>query len=76
MTANDMKKLQCKYNRLHLINLKLVNAINAIPDGDIIKMQGQTSYRLRIGDFRVIFDRFGNILYIEKIDNRGQVYKK
>lgn len=55
---------------------RLVNAINAIPDGDIIKMQGQTSYRLRIGDFRVIFDRFGNILYIEKIDNRGQVYKK
>ena len=46
-----------------------------MPLGDIKKLQGQNGYRLRIGDYRVIFDRDGNILYIEKIDNRGQVYK-
>ena len=55
---------------------RLVNAINSIPNGDIKKLQGQSSYRLRVGDFRIIFDKSGNILYIEKIDNRGQVYKR
>lgn len=34
-----------------------------------------SGYRLRVGNFRVIFDREGNILHIEEIDNRGQVYK-
>ena len=51
---------------------RLVNAINSIPNGDIKK----SSYRLRAGDFRIIFDKSGNILYIEKIDSRGQVYKR
>ena len=55
---------------------RLVNAINSIPNGDIKKLQGQSSYRLRVGDFRIIFDKSGNILYIEKIDSRGQVYKR
>lgn len=55
---------------------RLVNAISAIPSGDIKKLQGESGYRLRVGDYRIIFDRYGNILYIEKIDNRGQVYKK
>lgn len=54
---------------------RIINAINAIPLGDIKKLQGQNGYRLRVGDYRVIFDRDGNILYIEKIDNRGQIYK-
>ena len=55
---------------------RLIQAINSIPEGDIIKMQGRSSYRLRVGDYRIIFDKSGNIIYIEKIDNRGQVYKK
>lgn len=55
---------------------RLVDAINSIPNGDIKKLQGRTNYRLRVGDFRIIFDKSGNILYIEKIDNRGQVYRK
>ena len=55
--------------------LRIVNAINALPAGDVKKLQGQDGYRLRVGDYRIIFDKKGNVLYIEKIDNRGQVYK-
>lgn len=29
-----------------------------------------------VGDYRIIFDKDGYILYIERIDNRGQVYKE
>lgn len=55
--------------------IRMINAINSLPAGDVKKLQGQPGYRLRVGDFRIIFDRNGDILYIEKIDNRGQVYK-
>lgn len=60
------------------IKKRIVAAINKLPTGygDIKKLQGKNGYRLRVGDFRIIFDRNGNILYIEKIENRGQVYKK
>lgn len=54
---------------------RIIEAINKLPNGDVRKLQGRTGYRLRAGNFRVIFDRDGNILHIEEIDNRGQVYK-
>lgn len=56
--------------------IRIVNAINNLPTGDVKKLKGQDGYRLRVGDFRIIFDYDGNILWIEKIDNRGEVYKK
>lgn len=55
---------------------RIVSAIDALPCGDVKKLQGESGYRLRVGDYRVIFDRYGKIIYIEKIDNRGQVYKR
>ncbi|MBD5509063.1 MAG: type II toxin-antitoxin system RelE/ParE family toxin [Lachnospiraceae bacterium] len=55
--------------------IRIVEAINKLPQGDVKKLQGQKSYRLRVGDYRVIFDKNGDILYIKKIDNRGQIYK-
>ncbi|MCD7904731.1 MAG: type II toxin-antitoxin system RelE/ParE family toxin [Clostridiales bacterium] len=54
---------------------RIVDAINNLPAGDVKKLQGRDCYRLRVGDYRVIFDKFGNILYINKISNRGDVYK-
>lgn len=55
---------------------RIVNAINNLPAGDVKKLQGTEGYRLRVGDFRIIFDKNGDVLWIEKIENRGQVYKK
>lgn len=54
---------------------RIVSAINQLPSGDVKALQGRNGYRLRVGDFRIIFDIDGNILYIEKIANRGQIYK-
>lgn len=51
-------------------------AIHNLPSGDVKKLQGRNGYRLRVGDYRIIFDRNGNIMYIERIDSRGQVYKE
>ncbi len=38
-------------------------------------MKGQPYFRLRVGDFRILFDRDGAVILVVKIDNRGQVYK-
>ncbi len=55
---------------------RILDAIHGLPMGDVKKLQGRNGYRLRVGSYRIIFDKDGNILYIERIDNRGQVYKE
>lgn len=55
---------------------RIRNAIHNLPSGDVKKLQGRNGYRLRVGNYRIIFDRDGNVLYIERIDNRGQIYKE
>ena len=57
------------------IQRRIRAAIAALPGGDVKKLKGQAYYRLRVGDFRVLFDRDGNVVMIVRIDNRGQVYK-
>jgi len=51
-------------------------AINKLPTGDIRKLQGHTvAYRLRVGDYRVLFDMDTEII-ITNILPRGDAYKK
>ena len=57
------------------VQLRIIKAINKLPAGDVKKMQGMNYYRLRVGDFRVIFSNDGTVLMVEKIGNRGEVYK-
>lgn len=47
------------------------------PTLDIKPLQGQPYYRLRIGNWRVIYDRDDNvkIIAIEKVKPRGGAYK-
>ncbi len=53
---------------------RILKAINILPNGDVKKMKGSNSNRLRVGNFRIIYNINGNIIYIEKIGNRGDVY--
>ncbi len=55
---------------------RLYDAINSIPLGDIIRLSNSKNYRLRLGEFRIIFDKQGNVAYIMTIDNRGEIYSK
>lgn len=59
--------------------LRLYKAIYRLPEGqDIKKLNGHNLYRLRVGNYRVIYtiDRGIRLIDIEDIDNRGQIYKK
>ncbi len=55
---------------------RIIEAIEKLPfEGDIKKLQGVDGYRLRVGNYRVLFDVTGIIIDIIDIGNRGQIYK-
>lgn len=41
----------------------------------VSRLQGRPGYRLRVGDYRVIFDQDGRVLTILHIGHRGSVYE-
>jgi len=60
------------------VQKRIIKAIIELPDGDIKKLKGMNEiYRLRVGDFRILFEKNDKELIIVVIDagNRGQIYK-
>ena len=59
--------------------LRLYKAIEGLPLGDVKRLQGNKNpplYRLRVGNYRVIFCSEQDTFAILRVDNRGDVYKK
>ena len=59
---------------------RIKEALDKIPDGDIIVLQGSNgSFRLRVGSWRIIFSYITiddeKAVLVEKIAPRGEVYK-
>lgn len=58
---------------------RLLKAIYKLPEGDIKPLTGyENVFRLRVGDYRVIYELRNDILLITVVNvgNRGQVYHK
>ena len=74
------------YSKSAVKNIKSINApfkkqiksaIEKLPDGDIKKLRGYNNiYRLRVGEYRVIYKVLKNEIYIEGILPRGGAYKR
>ena len=57
--------------------MRVKNAIEKLPSGDVKKLQGYTiDYRLRVGDLRILFAMYDDTIIIKDILPRGQAYKK
>ena len=59
--------------------LRIYKAINKLPHGDVKRMQVKKDlYRLRVGEFRFVYEIRYNEIIISVIDadNRGDIYKK
>ena len=60
------------------IRIRIISAIDKIPQGDIKRLKGEKYpplYRLRVGKYRVIYHiEDGNIIIV-KVDSRGYIYK-
>ena len=72
--AQKFLEKQDKNNRL-----RLYKAIYKLPNGsNIKKLKGHNLYRLRVGDYRIIYtvEDAIRLIDIENIDNRGDVYKR
>ena len=79
-------KLEIKFTKDAVKQIKKLNqplkdrvreGVYRLPDGDVVKLQGySTKYRLRIGDYRIIFDMRDNIITIGEILPRGEAYKR
>jgi mRNA interferase RelE/StbE len=41
----------------------------------VSRLQGRPGYRLRVGDYRVIFDQDGRVLTVLRVGHRGNVYE-
>ena len=80
-----MNKLQIQYSKQAVKAISKINnptkqriktAIEKLPAGDIKKLQGYSNaYRVRVGDYRILFDINENI-EITNILPRGEAYKK
>jgi len=55
---------------------RLRNGIYKLPDGDVKRLQGFTGlFRLRVGDWRIIFTMTSTEIFIEDVLPRGSAYK-
>lgn len=55
---------------------RVLNGIYKLPFGDVKRLQGYNNYfRLRIGDFRVIYTISENTITVMAVLPRGEVYK-
>ena len=60
-----------------LTKQRIKQGITGIPKGDIKKLKGYSAaFRLRIGDYRIIFEMSSTELFIHAILPRGEAYKK
>ncbi len=65
------------------VRARLIDKLNELgynpddPTLDVKRLVGEPYYRLRVGDWRIIFDREDvlKIISVEKIKPRGDVYK-
>jgi mRNA interferase RelE/StbE len=70
-----------QYERLNEPLLSRITAAidkleNEPPEGDIKKLQGRDGYRVRVGNYRIIFDIEPERVFVYKIAPRGQAYKE
>ncbi|OSQ39639.1 type II toxin-antitoxin system RelE family toxin [Thalassospira mesophila] len=70
-----LRKIPGKQKLRILTAIEKVAEDPARDDLDIKKLQGRPGFRLRLGDYRVIYSEDGVILDIEDIGPRGSIYR-
>ena len=68
MPANEAKRIRSKIEAYAEDPLSQAN--------NVTKLQGRDGYRMRVGDWRVIFDQDGGVLAILAIGPRGRIYNR
>lgn len=70
-----LRKMPSKTARRILEGMAKLAANPDRQDLDVKKLAGRDGFRLRVGDWRVIYTKGGHVLAVERIGPRGDVYK-
>lgn len=54
---------------------RILTALWKLPAGDVKPMQGEDGFRLRVGDWRILYDIVDNVIIVREIGSRGDIYK-
>ena len=55
---------------------RIRQGLEKLPEGDVKRLKGYTDlYRLRIGDWRILFTMIANNISVEDVLPRGDAYK-
>lgn len=56
---------------------RMIAAVNRIPAGDIKRLRGyEDNFRLRVGDYRILYTQISEKIIINNILPRGEAYKR
>ena len=69
--VKHFKKLRREYR------MKIINAVEKLPIGDVKPLHGKYSdfQRLRVGDYRIIFQMHSGDIIVNEILPRGSAYR-
>ena len=72
LAARDMKRHAAMAKRIR----KAINeyAATGAHANNVTRLVGSTAYRLRVGDYRVIFEEAAGEILVTKIGPRGNIY--
>jgi mRNA interferase RelE/StbE len=71
----DLSRIPADRARLIRAKISQYAAAPASLANMVSRLQGRSGYRLRVGDYRVIFDQNGRVLTVLHIGHRGNVYE-
>ena len=57
---------------------RIIKAVEKLPKGDIVRVETTDKYRLRVGDYRILFkiDNDKLIITVVNAGSRGQIYNR
>lgn len=71
-TLRELEKLESSISR------RIIQKVEELQEDpfskDIKRLKGETAFRLRVGDYRVIFEIHGDKLIVIKVGHRKNIY--
>lgn len=71
----DFRSIPAKFAQMIRGKIKQYAADPGSLANMVTKLRGRSGYRLRVGDYRVIFDEDGKVMTVLRIGPRGGVYE-
>ena len=74
-TSTALKQMTRMDRRQAQRVMEALQRYEATGQGDVKKLQGRDGYRLRIGDYRALFERTDDQITVIEVGPRGDIYK-